>query len=106
VKQRVLKQILQMKSLPKDTSYLGAPLFTTRNRSKDFKFLHEKVEARLLRWRSKCLSCAGHSTMIKSVAQAFPTYTLSTFEVPAKTCDKLDSIARRFWWNSKKEFGR
>jgi hypothetical protein len=40
-----------MKTLPKDVFYLRAPLFTTRNRTKDFKFLHEKLEARLLGWQ-------------------------------------------------------
>ncbi len=55
-KQRVLKRLLQMKTLSKDASYLGAPLFTIRNKFKDFKFLHEKLEGRLLGWRSKCLS--------------------------------------------------
>ena len=105
VKQRMLKRVLQMKPLPKDVFYLGAPLFTTRNRTKDFKFLHERLEVRLLDWRSKCLSWAGCNTMIKSVSQALPTYTLSTFEVPERTSEKLDSITRRFWWNPKKESG-
>jgi hypothetical protein len=39
--------------------------------------------------------------MIKSVAQALPTYTLSTFEVPKKICENLDAVMRRFWWNPK-----
>jgi hypothetical protein len=106
VKQRMLKQVLQMKPLPKDVFCLGAPLFTTRNRTKDFKFLHERLKARLLGWRSKCLSWAGRNTMIKSVAQALPTYTLSTFEIPERTSEKLDSITGRFWWNPKKESRR
>ena len=40
--------------------------------------------------------------MIKSVAQALPNYTLSTFEVPTKTSEKLDFITRKFWLNPKK----
>lgn len=95
-----------MKTLSMEASYLGAPLFTTRNRHKDFKFLQDKLEARLMGWQSKCLSWAGHNTMIKAVAQASPIYTLSTFEVLAKTSEKLDAITRRFWWNPKRGSGR
>uniref|UniRef100_A0A2N9ISW0 Reverse transcriptase zinc-binding domain-containing protein n=1 Tax=Fagus sylvatica TaxID=28930 RepID=A0A2N9ISW0_FAGSY len=64
------------------------------------------MEARLKGWRSKTLSWAGRSTLIKSVAQALPTYTFSTFDVPTVVCDKLDATIRRFWWNPKKEKGR
>jgi hypothetical protein len=44
--------------------------------------------------------------MIKSVAQALPTYTFSTFDVPNTICEKLDAVTWRFWWNPKKESGR
>ncbi len=69
-KERELKSVMQMKKLKEDTVYLGAPLFLTNNRSRDFKFLRDKLEARLKGWRSKNLSWAGRITMIKSVAQA------------------------------------
>jgi hypothetical protein len=44
--------------------------------------------------------------MIKSVAQALPTYTMSTFEIPKKVCDNLDSQMRTFWRNPKAKGGR
>uniref|UniRef100_A0A2N9EEZ1 Reverse transcriptase domain-containing protein n=1 Tax=Fagus sylvatica TaxID=28930 RepID=A0A2N9EEZ1_FAGSY len=96
----------EMKKVPDNANYLGAPLFSSRSRSKDFKYLQDKLEARLKGWRSKCLSWAGHCTLIKTVAQAIPTYTFSTFDVPNVICDKLDAATRRFWWNPKKENGR
>ena len=86
--------------------YLGAPLFLTRSPSKDFKFLQEKLEAKLSGWRSRCLSWASRCTLINSVAQAIPNYTLSFFNVPTKNCDKLDSLSRRFWWKPKDKDGR
>jgi hypothetical protein len=36
--------------------------------------------------------------MIKSVAQALPTYVMSTFEVLNKICESMDALNRRFWW--------
>ena len=101
-----LKEALRMKKLQDNAKYLGAPLFTTRSRAKDFNYLQERLESRLNGWRSKSLSWAGRCTLIKSVAQAIPSYTFSTFDVPTTVCDKLDSTTRRFWWNPKKSAGR
>ena len=99
---REIKQILQMKGLKKDSIYLGAPLFLSKAPLKDFKFLQDRLEARLMGWHSKCLSWVGRSTLIKSVAQAIPTYSMSTFNIPDKICDKLDAATKRFWWRPKK----
>ena len=38
--------------------------------------------------------------------QAIPTYTLSSFHVPVKNCEKLDSLTKRFWWKPKEKEGR
>ncbi|KAK9989403.1 hypothetical protein SO802_029642 [Lithocarpus litseifolius] len=103
---REIKQILQMKGLKKDSIYFGAPLFLSKAPSKDFKFLQDRLEARLMGWRSKCLSWAGRSTLIKFVARAIPTYSMSTFNIPNKICDKLDAATRRFRWRPKKSEGR
>ena len=53
---RAIKDILQVKELKKDSVYLGAPLFLSRAPSSDFAYLQEKLEAKLMGWRSKCLS--------------------------------------------------
>ena len=103
---RRIKEVMQMKKVPINVKYLGTPLFTTRSRAKDFNYLQEKLESWLNGWRSKSLSWAGHCTLIKSVAQAIPSYTFSTFDVSTTMCDKLDSTTRRFWWSPKKSKGR
>ena len=53
---RGIRHILQMKSLKTNSAYLGAPLFLTKAPAKDFKFLQERLEAKLNGWRSKTLS--------------------------------------------------
>lgn len=45
---KVIKQHIHMKSLKKDLVYFGSPLFRTRSPSKDFKFLQERLETKLL----------------------------------------------------------
>jgi ribonuclease HI len=105
-KKRELKLILAMKKVQENANYLGAPLFHSSSRIKDFRFLQEKLEARLLGWRCKTLSWAGRATLIKSVAMALPVYTFSSSDVPNTICDKLDASIRRFWWNPNRESGK
>lgn len=52
---RAIKHVLQMRSLKKDAIYLGSPIFLTKARTKYFRYLIERVESKLVRWRSKCL---------------------------------------------------
>lgn len=103
---RTIKGLLQVKNLKNDAIYLGAPMFLSRATSKDFAFRQDKLEAKLMGWRSKCLSWASRKTLINSIAQIIPIYTMSTFSIPNKVCNKLDSITRRFWWKSKQHEGR
>ena len=44
--------------------------------------------------------------MIKSVAQALPTYVMSTFELPNKICESMDAVNRRFWWKPNNQNGK
>ena len=81
-------------------------MFLTRALSKDFTYLEDKIAAKLSGWRSKCLSWAGRRTLINSVALSIPIYTMSSFPIPNKVCDKMDGLARRFWWNPNKQEGR
>lgn len=93
---RAVKSILQVRNLKRDAVYLGGPMFLSKAPFKDFAFLQDKLEAKLTRWRSKNLSWAGKRTLINLVAQSMPNYTISTFSIPTKVCDKLDSLTRRF----------
>ena len=47
------------KKLSSGLKYLGVPLFLTRNKSKDFAFVKEKLESRTANWKSKALSWIG-----------------------------------------------
>uniref|UniRef100_A0A2N9HI48 Reverse transcriptase domain-containing protein n=1 Tax=Fagus sylvatica TaxID=28930 RepID=A0A2N9HI48_FAGSY len=47
-KKREIKFIVAMKKVQSNVKYLGSPLFHSSSRIKDFKFLQEKLKARLL----------------------------------------------------------
>jgi len=64
------------------------------------------MESKLMGWRSKSLSWASRCPLLKTVAQAIPTYRLSTFDAPAKVCNNLDSLMKKFWWIPKKNYSR
>ncbi len=51
-------------------------------------------------WKEKILSQAGREILIKVVALAIPTYTMSCFKLPARLCKELEAMIRRFWWSN------
>ena len=54
-------------------------------------------------WKEKMLSKVGKEVLIKAVAQAIPTYTMSYFKLPESLCEELKSMIRNFWWGQKKD---
>jgi hypothetical protein len=44
------------------------------------------------------MSAAAKEILIKDVAQAIPTYTMSVFKLPFGICDELTRFIREFWW--------
>ena len=53
---------------------------------------------KLTGWKEKLLSMGGREILIKAVAQAIPTYTMSCFQLPKGLCDDLEGMMRRFGW--------
>jgi hypothetical protein len=46
----------------------------------------------------QCLSTGGKEVLIKSVAQAIPTFSMSCFKLPRGLCQHLDGLLPKFWW--------
>ena len=47
-------------------------------------------------WKEKNISKAGREVLIKSVAEAIPTYSMSIFKVPRAVCDGMNSILAKY----------
>ena len=58
---------------------------------------------KLAGWKEKLLSSAGKEILIKAVAQAVPSYTMSCFKLPDTLCEELTEMVRQFWWGQVKE---
>ncbi|KAK9921713.1 hypothetical protein M0R45_030213 [Rubus argutus] len=96
--QEVCSNILDMKVVPCHERYLGLPTVAGRDKKKMFRGLADRVWNRVNGWEGKILSKAGKEVLIKSVAQAIPTYTMSVFQLPIGTCKEINSCLARFWW--------
>ena len=77
-KQEVLG-ILGVKEVTRFESYLGLPTLIGRSKYHTFSFIKDMVWKKLQGWKGMMLSRAGKEVLIKAVAQAIPTYTMSVF---------------------------
>ncbi|KAL5567997.1 hypothetical protein UlMin_024572 [Ulmus minor] len=80
--------------------YLGLPTFVGRNKRRTFAGLIERVWQKTNSWNNSFFSAGGKEILIKAVAQAIPTYSMSIFKIPSTLCRELGSIVARFWWGS------
>jgi hypothetical protein len=47
------------------------------------------------------MSAGAKEVLIKSVAQAIPTYVMGFFKLPTRLCDELTQMIRYFWWGNE-----
>ena len=81
--------------------YLGLPSLVGRNKKNTFNSIKDKLRNKLAGWKEKLLSKAGKEVLIKVVAQAIPTYTMSVFKLPDSLCEDLTNMIRNFWWGQR-----
>lgn len=78
--------------------YLGLPSFVGRDKRKAFQYIGDKIKSRVGGWQNKLLSKVAKETMLKSVAQSMPTFSMTTFLLPATLCDFLERMMNKYWW--------
>ena len=83
--------------------YLGLPMPNGKSKVGTFKELQEKITKRVLGWKEKFISKAGREILIKTMAQAIPTYSMSLFKLPKSICDNINSLVARYWWGQNRE---
>lgn len=85
--------------------YLGFPAVMTKNNKNVFDIIKERAAKKVGGWRERYFSVGGKELLLKSVAQAVPTYTMGLFKLPKGMVHDLNRIVANFWWGSS-ERGR
>nr|DAD46191.1 TPA_asm: hypothetical protein HUJ06_004421 [Nelumbo nucifera] len=80
--------------------YLGLPSQIGRKKNEVFRFIRDCLWQRLQGWKSKLLSRVGKEVLIKYVAQAVPSYCMSTFMIPVSLSKELERMMNSFWWGN------
>ena len=62
-------------------NYLGLPALVGVDRSDYFRHLIDRISLRVNGWKEKHLSLGGKEVLIKSIAQAVPTYAMMVFKI-------------------------
>jgi hypothetical protein len=98
-----IREFLPYVTTPVSAKHLGLPLLIGRSKNNVFSDIFEKVQGCIEDWRSKTLSQAGKSILIKVVASSISSYAMSSFLLPDNFCHKLDMAFKNFWWGFLKD---
>jgi hypothetical protein len=100
MKTKVL-EILQVPNTSVKEKYLGLPTQEGRICKEKFKSTKQRLVKRCSNWDDQNMPMAAKEILIKSVAQAIPTYMMGVFKLRASTCEDLTQIIRKFWWGEE-----
>jgi hypothetical protein len=101
-----IQSILHYAVTPATARHLGLPLLFGKSKAAAFSDILDRVQGKIDGWRSKTLSQAGKTILVKVVASAIPSYAMSSFLLPDGFCHKLDLAFMNFWWGFSKDKSR
>ena len=99
--QKQIKEKFGAQIVQHHEKYLGLPPLVGKSIRKAFNRIKDLVGRKIAGWKGRLLSNAGREILIKAVAQATPTYTMSCFKIPDSLCTDLNSMMSKFWWGQK-----
>jgi hypothetical protein len=83
--------------------HLGVPILLGKFKTAALFEILENIHGKIEAWRSKTLSQAGKSTLIKMVVSAIPSYAMSFFLLPDGLCNQMDEAFKKIWWGFPKD---
>lgn len=93
-----VRQILNIEKEALAEKYLGLPTAVGQSTSESFEFMPNRIRGLIGSWSGRKASSAGREVLLKSVAQAVPTYSMSCFLLSKTTCKKMKSPIANYWW--------
>jgi len=94
------RRVLHIDTEALSDKYLGLPTAVGRSSTEAFDFMATRIKNLVGTWSGREASCAGREILLKSVAQAVPTYSMSCFLLSKATCKKMRSTIANYWWGS------
>ena len=95
--QNRIKDMVGVTVVQQYEKFLGLPSLVGRNKKESFTHIKQQIWMKLHGWESKLLSQAGSEILIKVVAQALPTYTMSCFKLPLTLCNEIEALICKFF---------
>lgn len=89
--QEDVKDLFGAQIIKQHEKYLGLPLLIGKGKKEASNRIKDQVGKGIVGWKCKLLSRAGREILIKVVAQATPTYTMSYFKLDS-LCVDLNSM--------------
>ena len=83
--------------------YLGLPESFKGSKVETLTYIRERLHSKITGWQNNFLSPGGKEVLLKAVAMALPTYTMTCFKLPVTICQQLSSVMAEFWWKNKRE---
>jgi ribonuclease HI len=80
-------------------SYLGFYIKSSRYSSRDWLWLIDKFERRILLWCNKLLSLGGRLILIKVVLESLPVYWMALAHIPVTVLRSLRQLIFSFLWS-------
>ncbi|XP_021866530.1 uncharacterized protein [Spinacia oleracea] len=81
--------------------YLGLPTYIGRSKKTVFQVIHDRLWRKIKGWKGRCLLRVGKEVLLKSIAQAIPTFAMQCFKLPKGVLDSMNSLCRNFWCGQK-----
>ena len=90
--------------------YLGLPTDVGRSKGGVFKYLKDRVWSKVQGWMEQSLPVGGKEVLIKAVAQAVPTYSMSCFQLPrgllpSNQCNDSKILVGQQGWQKENMLG-
>lgn len=96
--QKILQIILKIRTITTKDTYLGAPLFLGQSKTVLFQHILDRNTSKINGWKTRLLSQAGITVLIKSVTSTIPPYQMACFLLPKNITTALNNLQRDFWW--------
>ena len=94
----LLINLLRVKEVHRHSKYLSLLIVIGKSIRQIFSYVKERIWKKLKWWRANFLLCASNIILVKSIAQAIPSYVMSCFKLPSYLCVDIKSF-EGLWQN-------